>query len=293
MIQRKLHIQRRSNNSNGSTGGSKNAPGSSSIKSIGISISQQLSQQHQASLPSSLHSSRFTLRSTPLTPTASPPPTTSNHGINNNSSPSSAVPISLKPTYAYSSPSASHTPVKERNSSSSPRPTTREPSNNSNSNSNDAERIVNIPYQEQQQAYHQHQHYRKRKRGELIFHSNFESGNLGKVKTIKAECEYELSIRPDTNNPNYRLWYYFSVENCKKNQRVVLSIVNFSKARSLYRQGMTPLVKSDQRPYWQRIPEKQVFYYRNPKSKSYILSFVFVFDRETDVYYFSYSYPYT
>jgi hypothetical protein len=58
---------------------------------------------------------------------------------------------------------------------------------------------------------------------------------------------------------------------------------------------MTPLVKSLTRPNWERIPEKHVYYYRNPKQKGsvYLLSFLFAFDLPDDEYFFAYSYPYT
>ena len=43
-----------------------------------------------------------------------------------------------------------------------------------------------------------------------------------------------------------------------------------------------------------RIPPKHVFYYRCPDHrKNYVLSFVFCFDREDDVYQFSYCFPYS
>ncbi len=125
----------------------------------------------------------------------------------------------------------------------------------------------------------------------LTFNSHFESGNLGQVRCINA-FEYELYIRPDTNNQNYRLWFYFSVSNVKKGQRVLFSIMNFSKAKSLYRLGMTPLVKSTSRSNWERIPERQCYYYR-AKNKNYILTFLFEFDIVEDEYFFSYCYPYT
>uniref|UniRef100_A0A7S1KVG6 Peptidase M14 domain-containing protein n=1 Tax=Percolomonas cosmopolitus TaxID=63605 RepID=A0A7S1KVG6_9EUKA len=127
----------------------------------------------------------------------------------------------------------------------------------------------------------------------LQFKSNFESGNLGRVHQ-RSEFEFDLYIRPDSNNPNYRLWFYFSVSNVKKNQRVLLNICNFSKTKSLYRNGMTPLVSSKQRPQWENIPERQCFYYRCPRHRrSYVMSFMFVFDRDDDVYYFAYCFPYT
>jgi murein tripeptide amidase MpaA len=80
----------------------------------------------------------------------------------------------------------------------------------------------------------------------------------------------------------------------KSEQRVIFNVVNFSKTKSLYREGMSPLVKSTSRLQWQRIPPKNVFYYRCPEHhKNYIMSFAFAFDKEDDVYEFAYSYPYS
>ena len=71
-------------------------------------------------------------------------------------------------------------------------------------------------------------------------------------------------------------------------------MVNFSKSKSLYREGMSPLVKSTSRPKWQRIPPKNVFYYRCPEhKKNYVMSCVFCFDVEDDVYQFAYAFPYS
>ncbi|XP_031789985.1 cytosolic carboxypeptidase 6 isoform X5 [Piliocolobus tephrosceles] len=76
--------------------------------------------------------------------------------------------------------------------------------------------------------------------------------------------------------------------------RVIFNIVNFSKTKSLYRDGMAPMVKSTSRPKWQRLPPKNVYYYRCPDHrKNYVMSFAFCFDREEDTYQFAYCYPYT
>jgi hypothetical protein len=130
-------------------------------------------------------------------------------------------------------------------------------------------------------------------RGHLVFNACFEGGNLGRVDLI-SEFEYDLFIRPDTCNPRFRVWFHFSVSNVKSEQRVIFNVVNFSKTKSLYREGMSPLVKSTSRLQWQRIPPKNVFYYRCPEHhKNYIMSFAFAFDKEDDVYEFAYSYPYS
>lgn len=131
------------------------------------------------------------------------------------------------------------------------------------------------------------------KKGHLMFDACFESGNLGRVDYI-TEFEYDLFIRPDTCNPRFRVWFNFTVENTAPYQRVIFNIVNFSKTKSLYREGMTPLVKSTSRTKWQRIPAKNCFYYRCPDHrKNYVLSFAFAFDNDTDVYQFAYCFPYT
>ncbi|XP_059174977.1 cytosolic carboxypeptidase 6-like [Physella acuta] len=133
----------------------------------------------------------------------------------------------------------------------------------------------------------------KPRRGHLIFDACFESGNLGRVDYI-TETEYDLFIRPDTCNPRFRVWFNFTVENVKSDQRVIFNIVNFSKTKSLYRDGMTPMVKSTSRPKWVRVPSKFVYYYRCPDHrKNYVMSFAFVFDREEDTYQFAYCYPYS
>ncbi|CAG9462644.1 unnamed protein product [Pedinophyceae sp. YPF-701] len=132
-----------------------------------------------------------------------------------------------------------------------------------------------------------------RQKGHLCFGSNFEGGNVGAVRPV-GQHEWEIWLRPDTEAPRHRLWFWFEVQNCKADQRAIFSIVNFSKQRSLYRDCMTPLVRSTSRPRWERISSRNVFYYRSPAHRNaYILSFVFLFDNEDDHYEFAYSFPYT
>lgn len=63
-------------------------------------------------------------------------------------------------------------------------------------------------------------------------------------------------------------------------QQVVLNFVNFSKARALFRHGMTPLVRSGGQPQWARLPPTNCFYYKSPRHRtSNVLSVLFTIDR--------------
>ncbi|KAJ3225288.1 Cytosolic carboxypeptidase 6 [Clydaea vesicula] len=97
----------------------------------------------------------------------------------------------------------------------------------------------------------------------LKFDGSFECGNLGKVDII-SEFEFDINIRPDTSNLRQRVWFYFSVSNTQPGQKVILNIVNFSKTKTLYREGASPVVRSKNKPE--------------------------CFD---DEYFFAYSFPYT
>ena len=129
--------------------------------------------------------------------------------------------------------------------------------------------------------------------GQLIFNASFESGNLSRVQFI-TECEYDLTIRSDTCNPKQRIWFNFTVSNARKDQIVIFNIVNYSRERSLYREGMGPVVCSTTSPHWERVPPHLVFFYRSPEhGNRYVLTFVFQFPSPHDRYQFAYSYPYT
>ena len=118
-------------------------------------------------------------------------------------------------------------------------------------------------------------------------------GNLGRVDFI-TENEYDLFVRPDTCNPRARFWFSFTVENVHLHQRVMLNLVNLGRTRSLFRLGMTPVVKSTSRPRWQRISTSQVYYYNSPEHlDQMVLSIAFSFDRENEIYSFALSYPYS
>uniref|UniRef100_A0AC35U7C4 ZP domain-containing protein n=1 Tax=Rhabditophanes sp. KR3021 TaxID=114890 RepID=A0AC35U7C4_9BILA len=128
--------------------------------------------------------------------------------------------------------------------------------------------------------------------GELIFDANFECGNLGRVDIIN-KCEYDLFIRPDTCNANYRVWFYFKVWNAAENQSVLLNICNFSKKRTMFEKGdAAPVYKKPNSTEWHRIKRSNVFYsVSNLHGQKPILSITFNF-KCGGIYEFAYCIPY-
>ena len=130
----------------------------------------------------------------------------------------------------------------------------------------------------------------------LVFDgTSFESANLASAKLVSLQpAEYDLYIRPDTMNSRHRIWFYYSVRGARAGQKVIFNLVGYSKTKSLFREGMAPVVCSSGRPYWERMPPNSVYYYRSPRhDKQYVLSFPFCFERADETYYFALSFPYT
>lgn len=107
---------------------------------------------------------------------------------------------------------------------------------------------------------------RKFKTKPLRFDSLFESGNIGVVSRL-SDTIYDIRIRPDAGNDNFRLWFYFRVSNVSTNGEVyVLVISNICKSKTSFLNKATPVVKSTSRPNWERIQPSQIYYHqKRPK----------------------------
>jgi len=122
--------------------------------------------------------------------------------------------------------------------------------------------------------------------GCVIFDSHFESGNLlyvfknnNRTNTIDT---FDLILQNDVNTKGHNQWFYFKVQNTKKNQKVRFNIVNLVKKESLFSYGLKPLVYSDklqsQGVGWHRGGIKVVYEKNNIKrdhknEQYYTLSF--------------------
>ena len=58
--------------------------------------------------------------------------------------------------------------------------------------------------------------------------------------------------------------FYFRIRNAKSGQKVLFNVVNLCKTKSLYREGMGPVVMTKSNPKWERLSGKSVFYYKSP-----------------------------
>lgn len=80
------------------------------------------------------------------------------------------------------------------------------------------------------------------------FDSKFESGNLDLVvRQSNTTNSFQCFLRPDSNSNGNTHWFYFSVTNRYKYQKIVLNIANLTKYTSLYNQGFKPSIFSHQK----------------------------------------------
>jgi hypothetical protein len=49
--------------------------------------------------------------------------------------------------------------------------------------------------------------------GQLIFDGSFEGGNIAAVQHSEDGAEYEVTLRSDSLNTRYRLWFHFTASN--------------------------------------------------------------------------------
>ncbi|KAJ7400411.1 hypothetical protein BTVI_105818 [Pitangus sulphuratus] len=75
---------------------------------------------------------------------------------------------------------------------------------------------------------------------------------------LEYDAQYDLELSaPNQKHPdvclspeNKRISFQPQSGNSKLLVRVIFNVVNFSKTKSLYRDGMAPMVKSTSRPKW-------------------------------------------
>ncbi|NXM50864.1 CBPC2 carboxypeptidase, partial [Gymnorhina tibicen] len=132
----------------------------------------------------------------------------------------------------------------------------------------------------------------------LLFESRFESGNLQKVIKV-GPYEYVLTLRPDLYTAKHTQWFYFRVQNTRREPLYRFTIANMAKPKSLYGQGLRPLLYSQQDARsrgigWRRVGT-DVCYYRGSAGEPPVfrLSWTVRFPHDGDTCFFAACYPYT
>nr|KAF6463712.1 ATP/GTP binding protein like 2 [Rousettus aegyptiacus] len=134
----------------------------------------------------------------------------------------------------------------------------------------------------------------------LLFESRFESGNLQKAVRVDT-YEYELTLRTDLYTNKHTQWFYFRVQNTRKDVTYRFTIVNLLKPKSLYTLGMKPLMYSqlDANTHnigWRR-EGNEIKYYKNNMDDGqqpfYCLTWTVQFPHDQDTCFFAHFYPYT
>ncbi|NXL53773.1 CBPC2 carboxypeptidase, partial [Podilymbus podiceps] len=134
----------------------------------------------------------------------------------------------------------------------------------------------------------------------LLFESRFESGNLQKAVKV-GPFEYVLTLRPDLYTAKHTQWFYFRVQNTRRDHLYRFTIANLAKPKSLYGEGMCPLLYSqrdaESRGIGWRRAGADVRYYRGGGSGeepvAFRLSWTVRFPHDGDSCFFAPSYPYT
>ncbi|XP_068947741.1 cytosolic carboxypeptidase 2 [Petaurus breviceps papuanus] len=134
----------------------------------------------------------------------------------------------------------------------------------------------------------------------LLFESRFESGNLQKAVRVDT-YNYELTLRTDLYTNKHTQWFYFRVQNTRKEITYRFTIVNLLKPKSLYTIGMKPLLYSEvdartQSIGWRRAGDEIKYYRRSAEEGQptfYCLTWTVRFPHDQDTCYFAHFYPYT
>ncbi|NXD74406.1 CBPC2 carboxypeptidase, partial [Eolophus roseicapillus] len=135
----------------------------------------------------------------------------------------------------------------------------------------------------------------------LLFESRFESGNLQRAVKV-GPYEYVLQLRPDLFTTKHTQWFYFRVQNTRRDPLYRFTIANLAKPKSLYGEGMRPLLYSQRDAQsrgigWRRVGT-DVRYYRgggdsDKDPAAFRLSWTMRFPHDDDTCFFAHSYPYT
>lgn len=139
----------------------------------------------------------------------------------------------------------------------------------------------------------------------LDFHSNFDSGNLRTV-TLGDDGIYYIEMAADTNSDRPPNWFHFIATHCRKGEKAIFRIINYSKKEiscSVCYWSKVANTRSD--TGWERLPTKSKYFSNddNPECLDskvrrravgyWTLEFEFEFQYDDDQVTLAPCYPYT
>ncbi|KAK2520463.1 hypothetical protein Q9966_013391 [Columba livia] len=115
----------------------------------------------------------------------------------------------------------------------------------------------------------------------------------------RGPFEYVLWLRPDLYTAKHTQWFYFRVQNTRRDHLYRFTIANLAKPKSLYNEGMRPLLYSQRDAEscgigWRRVGTDIRYYRRGAEEPAaFCLSWTARFPHDGDTCFFAHSYPYT
>lgn len=134
----------------------------------------------------------------------------------------------------------------------------------------------------------------------LFIDAKFESGNIEKVfknRAAPSSQEYHMFMNVDTNTRGHQQWFYFRVRNMRTDTKYKFNIWNFTKPKSLFKDGMKPMWFSKKKQKrlgiekeedaWEFIPDENIEdlkYYKSdlqrPRAKKGLFAKLFLDDEK-------------
>lgn len=132
---------------------------------------------------------------------------------------------------------------------------------------------------------------------QIVFDSNFCSGNLSRVCRGSQKNEFWLWVSNDGapyQDDGYRTWFYFSVKGVPIGEQLTFVFKNLSNQAKLYNQGLKPVfrVLPNTQRKWRRVFQKVTYFFT--QEDQFTLKFQHMFSNQpNETTFFAFSVPWS